>query len=284
VLTDGITRGKAQAGVWLLAENRDTPYDGSTETPNPLKERTTVRVLLLTGDVRLTMNMGLQISATIPDITRSAVVDRPAGELQFSETFRGLGDTSAIAWYRVPNAIGWNVTLNGGLSLPTGRTEPPRFRNELDGDSLVPVSRLQRGTGTVDPLFGITANQLVSSLFPPGTRVFLTAAARVPVYENGFGLRTGGSWEIGAGASREIRWHALTAIGRLSWLHRNQDVFHGVPVLVGGGDWLAVAPGVAVSLGKSTVQAEVKLPLYRSLANRQLDSSWQAQIGFVQSF
>ncbi len=279
-----MTTGRVQAGVWLLAENRDTPYDGSTETPNPLQERTRVRVLLLTGDVRLTMNMGLQISATIPDVTRSAVVNRPEGPLQFSETFRGLGDTSAIAWYRVPNSIGWNVTLNGGVSVPTGKTERPRFRNELEDDSLIPVSRLQRGSGTVDPLFGISANRAFSAIFPPGTRVFVTGAARVPVYENEFGLRTGASWEIGAGASREIRWHSLVALGRFSWLHRHQDIFNGVPVLVGGGSWLAFAPGVAVSIGKTTIQAEFKFPLHRALANRQLDSKWQAQLGLVHTF
>ena len=70
MLTDGVTTGRVQAGVWLLAENRETPYDGSTETPNPLRERTTIRVLLLTGDIRLTKSLGLQLSATIPDVTR----------------------------------------------------------------------------------------------------------------------------------------------------------------------------------------------------------------------
>ena len=284
MLTDGVTSGRVQAGVWLLAENRDTPYDGSTETANPLRERTTIHVLLLTGDVRLTSRLGLQFSATIPDVTRSAVINRPTGEVHFSETFRGLGDTSAIVWYRLPNASKWSVTLNGGMSLPTGRTEPPRFHPELEDDSLVPISRLQRGSGTVDPMFGASANRVLVGIFPPGTRVFVSAAARVPVQQNGFGLRTGASWETSAGASREIRWHTLVAIGRLSWLHREQDVFEGVPVLVGGGNWLALAPGLAIALGKSTLQAEVKLPLYRSLANRQLDSSWLLQLGWIRSF
>ena len=284
MLTDGVATDRGQAGVWLLAENRGTPYDGSTETPNPLQERTTIRVLLLTGDVRMTEYFGVQISATVPHVTRSAVVQRPAGDLHFSETFRGLGDTSAIAWYRLMNRVGWNVTLNGGLSVPTGKTERPRFRTELEDDSLVPVSRLQRGTGTVDPLFGLSVNRVFTGIFPPGTRLFFNAAARVPMYENEHGLRTGGSWEVGTGASREIFGHTVVGIGRLSWLHRNQDVFEGVPVLVGGGDWLALATGVAVGVGKSTIQAEVKFPLHRALTNRQLDSRWLLQLGFVQSF
>lgn len=284
MLTDGLTTGRVQIGAWLLAENRDTPYDGSTQTPNPLRERTTIRVWLLTSDLRLTTRAGVQISATVPDITRSAVVQQPTGVLNFSETFRGLGDTSVIGWYRLPANIGWNVTINGGVSLPTGKTERPRFRAILDEDSLVPVSRLQRGSGTFDPLIGVSANRVFSGIFPPGVRVFTSAAARLPFRENQYGLRTGASWDVGAGASREIQWHWLIAIGRISWLHREQDVFEGTPVLVGGGNWIALAPGVAVVLGKFTVQGEIKFPLHRALANRQLDSSRTVQVGILRSF
>ena len=104
----------------------------------------------------------------------------------------------------------------------------------------------------------------------------------MPVAENEFGLRTGASWEIGAGASREVKWHGLVVIGRLSWLHRAQDVFEGMPVLVGGGDWLAFAPSASLTLGETiTLQAEMKVPVYRSLDNRQLDASKSFQVGIV---
>lgn len=43
------------------------------------------------------------------------------------------------------------LVLNVGTSLPTARTEVPRSRDELQEGSLVPMSRLQRGSGTVDP-------------------------------------------------------------------------------------------------------------------------------------
>ena len=239
-----------------------------------------MRVWLLTADVRLSPKFGVQVTTTIPDITRSAVVTLPASTFNFSENFRGLGDTAVIAWRRM-FAAPWNITFNGGVSLPTGQAEAPRFRPDLDDGSLVPVSRLQRGTGTFDPIFGVSANRIVASIFRPGIRVFATAAGRVPVAENEFGLQTGASFETGGGASREIKWHYLVGIGRLTWLHREQDTFHGTPVLVGGGDWIYLAPGVSVGIGKSTVQAEVRLPLYRSLANRQLDSGWIIQTGFV---
>ena len=280
MLTDGLSTGRLQISGWFIGEDRDTPYDGSDKTPNPLEERTRVRVWLVTGDVRLTKAFGVQITGTVPDVTRSAVVTRSTGAFNFSETFKGTGDTSLIAWRRSVT-FGWNFTVNGGVSLPTGKTERPRFRSELDAGSLVPTSRLQRGSGTVDPIFGVTMNKLVPVIFPNGIRVFLSSAARVPLSENEFGMRTGASWEIGAGASREVKWHPLIAIGRISWLHRERDVFEGTPVLVGGGNWLYFAPSAAVSIGKVTVQAEIKLPLYRDLANRQLDSARSFQLGVV---
>lgn len=282
MLTDGLTQGRRlQISGWLIAEDRDTPYDGSAETPNPLQERTSVRTYLVTGDVRLTTMFGLQVSMTMPDVTRSAVVERPGSRVEFSETFQGLGDTSIIAWQRFVSSTGWNMTVNAGVTLPTGKTERPRFRTELDDDSLVPVSRLQRGTGTVDPLLGVSVNRIVTRIFPPGTRMFANAAARLPFAENEFGMRTGATWEIGAGGSREIKFHQLVAIGRVSWLHRNQDVHDGTPILVGGGDWVYFAPAAALSFGPITVQTEFRLPLYRALDNRQLDSSHVFQIGMI---
>jgi hypothetical protein len=289
VLTEGTTTNRLLLSGWLVAENRDTPYDGSTRTANPLQERTQIRVWLLTADVRLATRSGVQITATVPDVTRSAVVTRATGEvLTFSENFSGLGDTSVIAWHRLPSRAGWNVTLNGGVSLPTGKTERPKFREELNEGSLVPMSRLQRGSGTYDPLFGVSANRVFTGLLPPGIRIFLSAAARTPVAENRFGLRTGSSWEVGTGGSRELRQvglgHNVIAIVRLGWLHREQDVFEGTPVLVGGGNWITLAPALALGFGSFTVQAELKLPLWRSLANRQLDSAHVLQLGVVKAF
>ncbi len=284
-----MTTNRLLVSGWLVTENRDTPYDGSTKTDNPLREQTSIRVWLLTADLRLATRSGVQVTATIPDVTRSAVVTRDDGStFDFRERFRGIGDTSIIAWHRLPVRRGWNVTLNGGLSLPTGKTEPPRFREALDEGSLVPVSRLQRGTGTVDPLVGISANRVFMRLLPPGVRLFASGAARLPIAENEHGLRTGASWEIGAGGSRELRQeglgHNMVGIIRLGWLHREQDSFEGMPVLVGGGDWITIAPALAAAFASVTVQAELKMPLWRSLANRQLDSARVLQVGVVTAF
>lgn len=87
------------------------------------------------------------------------------------------------------------------------------------------------------------------------------------------------------GGARELGTHRLTGLARLGWLHREQDAFRGTPVLVGGGNWLYLTPGVAAQIGKGiNVQAEVKLPVYRSLANRQLDSRAVLQFGISRAF
>lgn len=289
MLTEGLSTNRLLVGGWLVAEQRDTPYDGSNKTPNPLQEETGIRVWLLTADVRLAARSGVQITVALPDVTRSAVVIRATGEVvNFSENFAGLGDISIVGWHRLPVRRGYNVTINGGVSAPTGKIERPRFRDELVEGSLVPRSRLQRGSGTWDPLFGVSVNRVFMGLIPPGTRLFASAAARVPLAENEFGMRTGASWETGIGGSRELRQsgfgHNIVGIVRLGWLHRERDVFEGTPILVGGGDWLLVSPGLAIGLGKFTAQVEARVPVFRSLDNRQLDSPFVIQLGLVRSF
>lgn len=275
-----MTGSRLKIGAWVVAEDRDVAYDGSLEVDNPHAERTRITVPLLTVDLRLTEQFGFQAAASIPDITRSAAIPRPTGTFNFRETFRGLGDTSLLGWYRLRPINRWNPVLNFGGSLPTGKTERPRFRPELEAGSLVPMSRLQRGSGTFDPLFGFS----VDRRFRPMT-VFGSVAARTPTYENGDGLRIGASWEVNGGVARVIGTHRITGFGRLGWLHRNQDVFNGTPILVGGGNWLYLTPGVAAQVGKGiNVQVEVKLPVYRSLSNKQLDSSAIFQLGVSRAF
>ena len=245
-----------------------------------MRERTQILVPLVTFDIGITNRFGLQAAATIPDVTRSAVIPRATGAIDFRETFSGLGDTSVLGWYRLRKVGRWTPLLNFGVSLPTGKTEEPRFRPELEDGSLVPMSRLQRGSGTIDPILGLNLNWGKD----PWTR-FVSVAARMPLYENGDGLRTGPSVEISGGTARYTPVRKIGVFGRVSWLHRQQDMFRGTPVLVGGGNWIYVTPGVGMLVGKGiNVQAEVKLPLYRSLSNRQLDSRAIFQLGISRAF
>jgi hypothetical protein len=276
VLTEGVTGSRFKLGAWLVTEDRDTAFAGSREVENPHRERTRIRVPLVTFDMRLSERFGVQAAATVPDVTRTAAI----GTSGFRENFSGIGDTSVLGWYRLRPIRRWFPLLNFGVSLPTGKTETPRFSPELDNGSLVPMSRLQRGSGTFDPIFGANVTRGVH----PWT-LFASVAARMPVYENEDGLRTGASAEINGGVARYAGSHRVTVFGRVGWLHRQQDVFRGTPVLVGGGNWLYATPGVGVLVGKGiNVQAEVKVPVYRSLANKQLDSPAIFQFGISRAF
>lgn len=279
-MTEGVTGSRVKLGAWFVTEDRDDAYDGSREVENPMAERTRIRVPLVTVDVRITERFGVQAAATVPDVTRTAVIPRPTGTFNFRETFSGLGDTSVLGWYRLRPFRRWYPLLNFGVSMPTGKTERPRFRPELQDGNLVPMSRLQRGSGTWDPLFGASLTRAAA----PWT-MFSSVAARAPLAENDEGLRTGASVELNAGFARYAGTHRVSVFGRVGWLHRRQDVFRGTPVLVGGGNWIYATPGVAAQVGKGiTVQAEVKLPVYRSLANKQLDSSAIFQFGVSRAF
>jgi hypothetical protein len=264
----------------VVSEDRNRAFDGSTEADNALRERTRIIVPLLTVDVRITEYLGIQAAASFPDVTRTAVVPGANTSVNFREAFSGLGDTSVVGWYRPLPVWRLDVVLNFGLSLPTGKTEEPRFRQELDSGSLVSTHRLQRGSGTFDPLFGASVDRRFEHF-----TLFGSLAARTPYSENRDGLRTGASAELNGGLARELGTHRVSGFSRVEWLHRAQDVFQGTPVLEGGGNWMYVTPGVAVQLGKAvTVQAELKLPVYRALANKQLDSAAIFQFGISRAF
>jgi hypothetical protein len=272
--------GRLRISTWLVSEQRDTVYDGSTREENPLAERTSIHVPLVTVDFRIRPRVGVQASAAIPLISRTGIVPTPAGGRPFRDEVRGLGDMVVGAWYRTGAPSRWSVTFNAGASIPTGATRTPRFRDELDAGSLVPMSRLQRGSGTVDPIIGLSAEHPLA-----GGRWITSVAARTPIAENRDGLRVGASWEAGSGWAHTVKSHKAMAYGRVDWLHREQDVFDGTPVLVGGGNWIYLTPGIGVMVGKGiNLQGEVKIPVYRSLANRQLDSSAIFQFGISRAF
>ena len=278
-MSDGSLPTRFRVGSWVVSERRNVVYDKSTKESNPLDEQTAIDVPILSLDARLTRRVGLQVATAIPIIVRTGTVTRPSGVLNFRDSVRGLGDTTLGAWYRRSKKR-WTWTANAGLSIPTGSSRKPVFRPELEGGSLVPLSRLSRGSGTWDPLLGLVVERQLG-----GGRWVSSAAARTPVGQNKEGLRVGASWEIGSGWAHTVRTHKVMGYARADWLHREHDVFNGTPVLVGGGHWIYASPGLAVMVGKGVnVQAEVKLPLYRNLANRQLDSRAIFQFGISRSF
>jgi hypothetical protein len=278
-MSDGSMPTRFRVSTWVTSERRNVVYDGSTRDTNPLNEQTTINVPIFSVDARITPRLGVQVATAIPLIVRTGTVQRTTGPFDFRDSVRGLGDTSAGVWYR-RSVRGWTWTMNGAMSIPTGSVRKPTFRPELENGSLVPMSRLSRGSGTWDPLLGLAVEHQLG-----GGRWVSSFAARVPFAENAEGLRTGASWELGGGWAHTLATHRVMGYLRGDWLHRGQDTFNGIRVLVGGGHWVYASPGVAVMVGKGiNVQAEVKVPVYRNLANRQLDSRAVFQFGVNRVF
>jgi hypothetical protein len=171
------------------------------------KEATRIAVPLLTLDMRWTRRAGAQASTSIPLIERTGVVPRATGSSAFSDRVRGLGDSVVGAWYRGGKPTSWSWTVNGSLSIPTGSTRAPRFRPELVEGSLVPTSRLQRGSGTWDPLVGLALEHPLN-----GGRLVNSFVARVPLAQNRDGLRVGASWQAGTGWAHTLFTHRAMGV------------------------------------------------------------------------
>jgi hypothetical protein len=153
---------------------------------------------------------------------------------------------------------------------------PQRAGGRQSGTAFPPAA----GQRDRDPIAGISVERALA-----GGRWVTSVVGRLPFAENKDGLRVGVSSEASTGWARTVGSHRVMAYGRFDWFHREQDTFNGTPVLVGGGNWVYLTPGVAVMVGKGiNVQLDVKVPVYRNLANRQLDSPAIFQFGLSRPF
>src|SRR5438067_8058647 len=116
-----------------------------------------------------------------------------------------------------------------------------------------------------------------------GMTVFGSVAARTPWYGNGTGLRTGASSEVNGGAAHESPHPSDHRVRPGRMAAPTARHISGSPAV--HGNWIYVTPGVDVQIGNGmNIKAEVKLPVHRALANRQLDSTGVLQFGISRSF
>jgi len=111
-----VTTDRFKLGAWLVTEDRDDAYDGSSEVENPMKERTRIRVPLVTFDVRFTQQFGVQVAATVPDVTGT--------EPAFIEVRRVpgvLADGAGSAEATVVFACGLSLRSNRFTNVPGRR-------------------------------------------------------------------------------------------------------------------------------------------------------------------
>jgi len=227
---------------------------------------------------------------------------KPPGGERDRQRFRGPGDTSVLLGraFRLgpepampahaspmpedlscPAALGPGtgrplLSLWGGLSLPTGESQAPD-RGVVTRD--ISVSNLQVGSGTFDPL--LRARLELPVRFGG---LFAEVAARVPLYGNRHGYRTGATLSLAVGADAPLA-QGLRGSLALSYLRARRDSFRGDPVAVGGAWWVYATPGLALDLGRGvTLDAGVRLTLVRRTETKLSDSARALVLGLTLRF
>ena len=279
ILSDGPMIGRLRVSTFVFNETRETVYDGSRREDNPLDERTSITVPIVMVDYRLATRVQRAVVHRDP---ADCAHRRPASDDRRCRVPRRGAGRGRYHHRRVPRRVAATLELDNqrGIVVADGADTRATLPGRNGLKAPCPPFAVPAGSGTVDPTFGLA---LERPLY--GGRWVNSLAARLPVADNADGLRVGASSELSSGWAHIIRTHRVMGYGRVDWLHRQQDVFQGTPVLVGGGDWLYLTPGLAVMVGKGVnVQADVKLPMYRNLSNRQLDSHLIWQFGISRSF
>jgi len=133
-----------------------------------------------------------------------------------NETLLRPGDVSlALPLSRPVGA--WTIGVSPGLSLPTGRTEANPF--EL-GRLGLPHQHIQFGTGTFDPLLGISALRTAGAL-----TWIASADARWSLYANAHEYQAGDRFGLRLDAGRTLS--AWNAHAGLAFAHERAEHWNG---------------------------------------------------------
>lgn len=186
--------------------------------------------------------------------------------------FDELGDTRVKLRYQPGNqragALKWS--LNGGLKLPTGKTD---VRN-ADGDEA--ERSLQPGTGTTDLLLG--GGLAYAPLSMPGS-LFANMTVQLPLDEKD-------DYRPGWRASLQAGWQyplsgRLDLLLQASFLRVGQDRGANAEPEDSGRTEAAIVPGVAFALSKKLMlHAQAELPVYQRVNGIQLTHDYALSAGF----
>jgi len=168
-------------------------------------------------------------------------------------------------------------SLVAGVSIPTGAPERP----EVMGTTSNPVanSTLQTGTGTFDPLLGVSYAQL----WGPFT-TFGNVAVRIPGGENRFDYKTGLAGQVNVGGVVPLL-EEFSAVPKITYAWQDADELDGDDAFGSGGHWIYVVPGFVLKLSESTdFQAAVEVPVWRNLRTEQLDTQARVTLGINYRF
>ena len=186
--------------------------------------------------------------------------------------FDDVGDARVKLRYQPGRQHGSDIkwSLNGGLKLPTGKTDV----SNADGD--MAERSVQPGTGTTDLLLG--GGLAYAPLALPGN-LFANLSVQLPLNEND-GYRPGWRTALQAGWQYPMSGKADLLL-QANLLHVGRD--HGINAEPdeSGHSELAVVPGLAYAWSRNlTLHAQLELPVYQKVNGIQLTHDYALSAGF----
>lgn len=158
-----------------------------------------------TLDLRLglTERLGVELEVPYREVRVEAAFEGEDGQIlegfesihHRNETISGVGDVRLLARYRwrrpAEGRQGWVIDFAGGLSLPTGNTEPDPFELGEQGHE---HQHIFFGSGTADPILAVGAFRQKGTLQMAGW-----LRVQASLYDNSHGYRAGERLSAGFG-------------------------------------------------------------------------------------
>ena len=192
-------------------------------------------------------------------------LDRPQGDIHHrNETLAGIADPWLML-HAGKVAGRWTIAARGGVTVPLGRTEPNPFTL---GDLGLPHEHIQFGTGTWNPMFGLSVGRHLGK-----TSVFGSVLTRLPLYENGHGYRAGNRYDASLVGDRRLGGPWRLQAG-LDLAHESAERWSGVIEEEGnlGRTDLLVSAALARQVGAAgALSLQVKVPLFTRAHGSQVD-------------
>lgn len=217
--------------------------------------------------------MAIGLPVRLADVS-AAFVDHEGEEIpgfesihHRDETLVGQGDVEAGGEVQLhdPLAPGpWTLRIRGGLTLPTGGTEPDPFAL---GDEGKAHQHLFFGTGTLDPYLGAAATWTLG----PATLLALFET-RGSLAENRHGYRGPWSTQFGAGASSPLGLERWSFLVLAEVFHERAATWQGRAEETSGRTSLLAAAGVTFSASRDLqVSAVVRKPVFTEAMTGSLE-------------
>lgn len=196
---------------------------------------------------------------------------------------QGAVDTWVSGKWRFSRSRAGRFALQGGVKLPTGRTD---FRSEEPAGRVLGLD-LQPGSGSVDGRFGLGFNRFLSP------RLAVDAGGVYTLRAGSNGFRQGDRFEGGVSLSwRPARdLHAFPRVNLFAeahavWIGKNKEEGHGhggsglEEVANSGGTVVYLSPGAKVALSESlSLHAAPRIPVSQDLNSVQQEQAFKISVG-----